>query len=164
MKTKFLNLLFVVVLFSIQSCDKESINPGIDDFCRAKPEGWVCEIIKADVEDYNFQGNTVVPIAIIKYKCVDKEFITWDKKKVSPSLRIQIYPMAKKDELSEYIESQAMFSWCIPIYYGESKEYFVVTSPCFVNGGSFTEEAKASIIDLHESLASILSNVNQEIM
>lgn len=163
MKTKFLYLLFIVILFSIQSCDKENINPGIEDFCRAKPEGWVCEIIQSDLKEYNFQENTLTPIAIIKYKSLNREITTSNNQKENPSLIINLYSIAQKDELIDFIQSQAMYSWCIPIYYGESKEYFVVTSPCFINGGSFTEEAKASIEDLHQALAGILTNTNKNL-
>ena len=59
--------------------------------------------------------------------------------------------------LIEFIKSQQLYSWCIPMYYGETKDYFILTSPCFINGGAFTDEANDCISDLHEALISIIT-------
>ena len=163
MKCNFVIIILVLLSVSFQSCDKESINPDIDDFCKVKPEGWVCEIIQSDFKAADIPKDAGNPVAIIKYKSLNREFTSFDNIKVNPSLILNLYPIAQKDELIEIIQAQQMHSWCIPVYYGESKEYFIVTSPCFINGGSFTDEAKASIIDLHRALSGILTNTNKEL-
>lgn len=163
MRTKFLNLTLVVLLFSVQSCDKEIINADIEDFCRVKPEGWICEIIQSDFKEYELPKDAATPMAIIKYKSINREFPTFDNQKENPSLIINLYPISQKDELIDFIQTQQMYSWCIPMYYGESNEYFILTSPCFINGGVFTEEAKTSINDLHQALASLLTHTNKDL-
>jgi hypothetical protein len=60
------------------------------------------------------------------------------------------------------IESQQIYSWCIPIYYGETKDYFILTSPCFINGGNFTEQADSSIVDLQNALNTVITKKNYD--
>ncbi|NJM15974.1 MAG: hypothetical protein HC896_11945 [Bacteroidales bacterium] len=73
---------------------------------------------------------------------------------------MDIYPISIKDELVRFIRSQQMFSWCIPVYFGETKDYFVITSPCFKNSGVFTNEANATIDDLYKALYKFMVKKN----
>jgi len=50
------------------------------------------------------------------------------------------------------IGEQSLYSWDIPIYFGETEEYIVVTSPAYVNHGVFTEEAKNTIRPIWNAL------------
>jgi hypothetical protein len=94
---------------------------------------------------------------IIKYKNPDREFSGFTEETLNPSLILDFYPIKNKPELIEFIKSQQMYSWCIPQYYGETNDYFILTSPCFINEGTFTDQANSTINDLHDALRSIIS-------
>lgn len=153
MKATHILYLLIIALFS--ACSEDSINTILEDFCNIKPEGWECEIIENNFNENDIPKNTKDPIAIIKYRNMSREFSSFGQE-VYPSLTLDIYPIKDKKELIEFIGSQMIFSWCIPTYYGESRDLFVITSPCFINSGSFTEEADSCINDLHKSLENIL--------
>jgi len=40
----------------------------------------------------------------------------------------------------------------IPIYFNETNKYIIVTSPCYINSGVFTEETQSYYIVLEKSL------------
>ena len=158
-------LLIVSVAALLISCDKAELDPDINDFCTVAPIGWNCEIIQENFNANDIPQNADQPIAIIKYINQDKKFAYFAGNiEVHPSLKLNLYPIAKKDELIAFIKSQQIFSWCIPIYYGETKQYFIITSPCFINGGSFTSDANSSINDLHVALKSIISINNYDLI
>lgn len=147
-------LLLITVVF-LSGCGEERINTSLEEFCKVKPEGWECEIIENNFNGNDIPKNTKDPLAIIKYRNTSREFSSFGQE-IYPSLILDIYPKKDKKELIDLISSQMMFSWCIPTYYGESRDFVVITSPCFINHGTFTEEADSCINDLHKSLENIL--------
>lgn len=154
---KYLQLLLVFSFVFLVACEKDDKNLSLQDFSSVIPNGWVCEIIESNFELNDIPKNAENPIAIIKYRNINREFIKYVDTKVNPSLTLNLYPINQKKELIDFIKSQQIFSWCIPIYYGETNNYFIITSPCFINNGTFTNEADSSINDLHESLKTILT-------
>jgi len=152
---------FVLCAFLLVSCDKEPENTSksyiFDTFCSVAPDGWDCEIITDHFNSGDIPVQAGDPIAIVKYKNDNREFNTYDNTHVHPSLTLNIYPVEQKEQLIELIRSQQLLSWCVPVYYGETANYFVVTSPCFINGGAFTEEANASMEDLHTALGEFIT-------
>lgn len=161
MKTIINSLLFITFLIIISiSCEEdknEDISPVLDEFCSVVPNEWDCEIITDNFSINDIPQNADIPIAIIKYINANREFTRYVDTKVNPSLILDFYSIKQKNELIDFVKSQQLYSWCIPIYYGETKDYFIVTSPCFINQGSFTEEAESCINDLHEALKSIIT-------
>lgn len=154
-------LKITLVIAFLTSCEKAESDPDINDFCTVAPIGWECEIIQENFNENDIPKNADQPIAIIKYINSNKKFAYFGTEaEIHPSLTLNLYPIQKKDELIALIKSQQIFSWCIPIYYGETKKYFIVTSPCFINGGSFTSDANTCIKDLHEALKSIISIID----
>jgi hypothetical protein len=154
MKKIALMFVFSLTLFS---CDKDGNNPTLEDFCSVAPTDWECEIIKDNFSRSDIPQNTDNPIAIIKYTNPSREFTRFDGTKVNPPFILDLYSIRQKEELIDFIKSQQMYSWCIPIYYGETKDYFIITSPCFINGASFTDEADSCISDLHAALKGIIT-------
>ena len=77
---------------------------------------------------------------------------------------LNFYNIGDKEDLQSAIEAQRIFSWCIPVYYGETESYFIVTSPCFINSGCFSEEANECIEDLHVALTEYFSEHNEELL
>jgi len=157
MKTIQILLPVIFMLMIISSCEKSEKHATLEDFCNVKPSGWECEIVENNLSLNDIPRNADIPIAIIKFTNPNREFIMFPDSKISPSLTIDFYPINKKQALLNFIKSQQMFSWCIPIYYGETEDYFIITSPCFINNGSFTEEADSCMEDLHEALKGIMT-------
>jgi hypothetical protein len=148
----------ILVTALLISCEKAESDPDINNFCSIAPNGWECEIIQENFNKNDIPKNAGQPIAIIKYTNSDKKFAYFGTEtEVHPSLTLNLYPIEKKSDLIALIKSQQLFSWCIPIYYGETRKYFIITSPCFINGGSFTSDANTSIEDLHKAIKSIIS-------
>ncbi len=136
----------------------------LEDFCLIKPNDWDCEIILANFDSNDYPKNTIEPIAIVKYKNQSCEFTWISETKINPSLILDVYPITQKPELLSLIKSQQLYSWCVPIYYGETKNYFIITSPCFINSGSFTEDAHSCINDLHNALKRIIQKKDYDLI
>jgi len=153
--TKYIQVVFLVIIVFLSACAEKSSNTALEEFCKVIPEGWECEIIEDDFNENDIPKNTQDPIAIVKYHNTSREFTSFGQT-VYPSLTLDIYPIKDKRELVKFITSQMMYSWCIPTYYGESSDFFVITSPCFINYGTFTEKADSCINDLHVALETIL--------
>jgi hypothetical protein len=58
----------------------------------------------------------------------------------------------------EVIEKESIYSWDIPIYFGETEKYIVVTSPAYVNYGVFSEDAKKAIRPMWQALRKRIDN------
>ena len=164
MKTYKFLILIIYISFSLLSCEKEEKNPTLNDFCSIKPIGWDCEIIQNDFAKNDIPQNAKEPIAVVKYKNTNRELIHLSGAKLYPSLILDLYPIAQKQELIDLIKSQQLYSWCIPIYYGETKDYFILTSPCFINAGTFTEQADSSINDLQNAINKIITKNNYDLI
>lgn len=157
MKINTFSILIISLLIILLSCEKKDNNPNLEDFCSVIPNGWECKIIQDKFNANDIPRDAITPIAIIKYKNQSREFTGFVDVKITPSLILDLYSIQQKEELIQFIRSQQMYSWCIPMYYGETEKYFIITSPCFINGGSFTEEANSCIEDLHSALKSIIT-------
>ena len=158
--SSYLFLLSIITVFLLTSCDGDDNNKenqALNEFCSVAPDGWECEIITSDFQIQDIPQAADTPVAIIKYSNPNVTFTRYPGVEVNPSLILDLYEIGQKEELHDLIVSQLMYSWCIPSYYGETKEYFIITSPCFINGGCYSEEANASISDLHEALKSIIT-------
>lgn len=150
MKIKYLKAAIFLVLFLFISCEKADL-PTFEEFSKIKPTGWECKISTENFDVKSIPKGAPQPIAIVKYTNPTIECEGLMNQKTNPSLILNVYPANRKSELLEFIKSQRMFSWCIPIYYGESLKYFVLTSPCFINGGMYV-----CLDDLHKALEKIL--------
>ena len=157
MKSLQISILVVFMLMIFSSCEKSEQHATFEDFCKVKPNGWECEIIENNFSINDIPNNADIPSAIIKFTNPNRKFTGFSDSIINPSLTIDFYTINKKQALLNFIKSQQIFSWCIPTYYGETDDYFIITSPCFINGGSFTDEANSSIRDLHEALKSIIT-------
>ena len=154
MKINALSIIFISII--LYSCEK-TINPTLDEFCSVIPTGWECEVIQDTFNTNLIPRNARTPIAILKYINLNREFTGIGDAKVNASLILDLYSIQQKEELIQFIKSQQIYSWCIPRYYGETERYFIITSPCFINSGYFTDEANTCIEDLHSALKSIIT-------
>ena len=156
--------LIIFVLSLLYACDNDLKNTSLDDFDNIKPAGWSCEIIEQNFDKNDIPKNAKDPIAIVKYTNTNIDINYLYDIKIKPSLILDLYPIAQKKELIEFIRSQQMYSWCIPIYYGETKNYFIISSPCFINNGTFTDQSKAAIDDLQNALNKIISKKEYDLI
>ena len=172
-------LLVLIVLFSgcIQEVTKnQSKEESMDEILNigeAVPEGWnytitqnfIGEVIQAsgygkiitqNSEEMPIPHGLWKPVVILNFTNFNEEFgyypdVKTDKK-YNPSLLIYFYDIAEKQEIMKIIDQEKIFSWCIPEYFYETKKYIIVTSPCYINSGVFTEEAKDYYSPLEKSL------------
>ena len=153
-----------ITLFSffmvITSCEKQYSNADLDEFCSVVPAGWDCQITFDGFNPQDIPASSGQPYAMIYFNNLNRSFLNSEEREEHPSLILNFYPIQQKSSLIALIKSQQIYSWCIPSYYGETQDYFILTSPCFINGGCYTEEANASIEDLQLALESIISKVD----
>ncbi len=120
------------------------------------PEGWNYTIITQDLGEIERPHGLWEPVAIVDFTNLNKEIEYYPDmktdKKYHPSLRLYFYNITEKQEIMEIIGQEKNYSWCIPIYFDETKKYIIVTSPCYINSGIFTEEAKGYYSPLEKSL------------
>ncbi len=117
------------------------------------PEGWKMELIAQE-------GLMVPPHGLneplFRIDFVDRthQFEAQGGQMRFPSLRLYFYDIQGKGAVLEAIEQKKIYSWDIPDYFDESAEYIVVTSPLYINGGCFSNEA----ITLYEPLEKVLKD------
>jgi len=159
-------LMFLSVLLSsfaiIWGCSEdEAREEPLLIFKEVAPAGWECSIITEDFWDFQFPRFADTPVAVIVYKNPAREFNDWSGRKINPWLFLDLYPINQKEELIELIIWSSIFSSNIPIYFGETKDYFIITGTLLYNGGAHSAEAEASMNDLLVALRKII-RVNKD--
>ncbi len=178
MKTKFIILgllLVLIVLFSgyIQEItkkqSKEELKDEILNMGEAVPEGWdyritqnfIGEVISAsgygkiitqNSEEVFIPHGLWKPVAVVNFTNPTIEFEAAVDVYRNPSLWLYFYGIAEKQEITKIIDQEKIYSWCVPIYFDETKKYIIVTSWCYINSGVFTEKAKNYYSPLEKSL------------
>lgn len=71
---------------------------------------------------------------------------------MNPSLRLYFYDIQEKDAILETIEQEKIYSWDVPDYFDETAGLIIVTSPLYINGGCFSDEAIALYWPLEKAL------------
>lgn len=107
------------------------------------PSGWHCTLIRQYGEKGHPHG-LKRPVFRADF-AAPQQFFTDGKRRVSPLIQLYLYDIAEKAYVLAVIAREQFYSWNIPIYFGETENYIVVTSPSYVNHGIFTEEAKKAI-------------------
>jgi len=140
MKTTLFVLFFFIIL-GFYSCEQDSekveSNP-FDLFCNTLPNGWICQVYQDTFDTLPIpegkNGRLENPIAIIKYT---NDSLYCSKSK---PLYLQVYDISKKDTLEKIIASSQIYSWCIPMFFGENENYYLITSPCYLYNGCWTDD------------------------
>ena len=149
------------------------LGDGILNIGEAVPRGWTytitqnfigevipangySKIITQNSEEMVLPQGLMKPVAIVNFTNPNKEIEYYPDsktgKKHKPSLLLYFYSVTEKQEIIEIIDREKIYSWCIPIYFDETKKYIIVTSPCYINSGIFTEEAQNYYSPLEKSL------------
>ena len=155
MKTKR-NILVILTVIGFCSCEinQQTLNgTNFDSFCSSLPDGWSCEVYQDSFDSlpipYGDQSRLENPLAIVKYT---NSTITCSD---SNPFWLQVYEISKKDTLEIVISNSQMYSWCIPIFFGENEEYYVITSPCYLYSRCWTEN---NINPLLQELKGLFTN------
>jgi hypothetical protein len=173
------SLLVLIVLLSgcIQEVTEKQSKEGLGDeilnIGEAVPEGWnytitqnfigeviptngYSKIITQNSEEMVIPHGLKEPAAIVNFINPNEEIEYCPDaktgKKHNPSLLLYFYNITEKQEIIEIIDHEKFYSWCIPTYFDETKKYIIVTSPCYINSGIFTEEAINYYSPLEKSL------------
>ncbi|MCF8225315.1 MAG: hypothetical protein K9J30_05510 [Bacteroidales bacterium] len=141
-----------VMLSDIDSISFTTELADLDEFYNSTPEGWSCEILQNSFDTLPIpqgpDGRLEDPIAVIIYS---KESLGCTNNK---SLFLQVYDISKKDKLEQIIADSQIYSWCIPIFFGENENYYVITSPCYLSNGCWTMD---NIIPLYLAIKGLFT-------
>ena len=135
---------------------KEELGDEILNIGENIPEGWNYTIITQNLEETKRPHGLWEPVAIVDFANLNKEIGYYpdakNNKKYHPSLQLYFYNISEKQQIIEIIAKEKMHSSCIPIYFGETGKYIIVTSPCYINSEIFTEDEKDYYYPLEKSL------------
>ncbi len=135
---------------------KEELGDEILNIGENIPEGWNYTIITQNLEETKRPHGLWEPVAIVDFANLNKEIGYYpdakNNKKYHPSLQLYFYNISEKQQIIEIIAKEKIHSSCIPIYFGETGKYIIVTSPCYINSEIFTEDEKDYYYPLEKSL------------
>lgn len=130
----------------------KKVEDELDLLCENIPPDWTCKIFKEDSYDIPIPVGVNAPLAIVKLFNPSVEFTQYTDIRTNPSLFLYFYDIQEKKHISEIIQQQELYSWCIPIYFSETTNYYIITSPCYINDGNFSTEANELIVTLTDAL------------
>ena len=165
---KALHVALLALLCIVAGCTSQATSPRedalISEICAELPQGWTCTIEQASarkghphgLEEPLFRTDFTNP-----HKAFESPF-AGVRKKLNPIIQLYFYDIASKAHVMEVIEKEREHSWDIPIYFGETEKYIVVTSPAYVNYGVFSEDAKKAIRPMWQALRKRIDNKEDE--
>jgi hypothetical protein len=142
--------------------DPTNIEPQVVRKIRAQlPAGWNCAMYQSNgvtavphgLGKPVFQvvtSNTNLSFSFVKFPDAPRPAMQ------SPIIPLYFYRHSDKVEIMKIIERESMYSWSIPIYFGETDEFVVLTSLAFVNSGVFTQEARHALRPMWKVLRDLI--------
>ena len=79
-----------------------------------------------------------------------------------PHLFLYFYSITQKDIIDSIVAEESVFSWCIPVLYGQTDSLYIISTPCYTNGGCFSDRHKEMIAPLHEALGKYFTGLQGE--
>jgi hypothetical protein len=165
MKKRTLVLLVIAALCGV--CGAETMNftdvePRILHDIRARlPRGWNCSAYQGDAVKEVPHGLDK-PVFQVVASNTNLAFLLSTNaphpKMQNPIVPLYFYRHSEKAGIMKVIEKERIYSWNIPIYFGETDEFVVVTSPAYVNGGWFTLEARRGLRPMWKVLRDLIPN------
>lgn len=145
----FLALSLWFSLSIVFAGDSKNVEPGILRELRAHlPPGWTFTVHQGDKTNFVPHGLEKPVFQIVAVNTnVSLQFPDAHKgsKALNALIPLCFYRQSEKPEILKAIEKESVYSWSIPLYFGETDDFVVVTSPAFVNGGVFTPEARRAL-------------------
>ena len=130
---------------------KDNISSELTGLCEIIPDDWECKVLTEELEKVEIPHGLRMPAVMVQF-INRKVEISFNNKKINPSLKLYFYNISEKEKITGIIKKEAFYSWNIPVYFDETKSYIIVTSPSYINNGVFTEEAKKYYGPLEKSL------------
>jgi len=115
------------------------------------PDGWEMELIDRKGAMGHPHGLNE-PLFRINFVDRTHQFKDLGGRAHFPSLRLYFYDLHEKDAILETIKREELYSWDVPDYFDETTEYIAVTSPLYINGGCFSDEAMSLYEPLDKAL------------
>jgi hypothetical protein len=161
MKTKPVFLFLTVAFFAIlNACQKDDQpnHPASEEFRTNLPTGWKVNVITHDYGPRDtIWGYHSVPEFVLQFINPNHTFKDYTNTLVHPELKLNFFTIDHKQDLLDLIVAQKDFPWCITWYYGETEDYFIVTSPCYINHGHLGGTEAEEVLKLDQALKSILT-------
>jgi hypothetical protein len=104
------------------------------------PASWQMTVIDKEGEIGHPHG-LKEPLFRIDFLDTEHYFFDAGGRQYSPSARLYIYDIVQQKIIMATIVRERMYSWDIPEYYDRTKDYIIVTSPSYINGGHYNNEA-----------------------
>ncbi len=151
---------FWVIMIMMAGCTQQSspkssnqeLGTEIVNVGDVLPPGWNFTIITQNLEEIPRPHGLWNPVAVVNFTNPSLSFKGAGGEHQHLSLWLYFYNISEKHEIMGIIANESIYSWCIPIYFNETHQYIIVTSPCCINGGVFTEETQQYYIVLEKSL------------
>ena len=131
---------------------KEELGDEILNIGEAIPENWDYTIITQNLEVTSRPHGLWKPVAIVNFTNPSVYFEVAGGDYRHLSLWLYFYNISEKQEIMGIIVNESIYSWCVPIYFNETNKYIIVTSPCYINNGVFTDETQSYYTFLGKSL------------
>ena len=151
----------VAILVLLASCNKESATEAdmLSGIQAILPEGWHHTVID-EAAKMGHPAGLEEPIFRIdflnsktKFSYTHRYFSKPDKTETyNPCLRLHFHPITDKEPIMKTIARLSHHSFAIPLYFDETKEYIVITSPGWINHGLYNEQATALYTPLEKAL------------
>jgi hypothetical protein len=124
------------------------------------PDGWQCSAVRQDGQKGHPLG-LEEPVLRLDF-AAPGQFLAhaagFGTAKVSPLIQLYLYKIGERAHVLEMIRRGRVYSSNPPIYFGETLDFIVVTSPSYVNHGIFTDEAKRAIFPMWKALRKHIPN------
>jgi hypothetical protein len=134
------------------------ISSDITGISKIIADSWECTVVTEELENIERPHGLLAPVAMVQF--INRKAEISDKK-INPSLKLYFYNISEKEKVRTIIKKESFYSWNIPIYFDETKNYIIVTSPSYINNGIFTEEAKKHYSPLEKSLKEYLCKLRE---
>ncbi len=147
---RIMHLALLIIVLIAMCCTSKPIS-FVNRMQGSLPDGWECTIVDQDGQKGHPQGLDE-PLFRADFINPNVLFDADRREGLNPTIQLYFYDIDSKIHIMKVIAEQGLYSWDIPIYFGETDEYIVVTSPSYVNHGVFTEAAKNTIRPMWNAL------------
>lgn len=150
------------VALTTASIARASADPLMEDKLRQDlPPGWQLVVVEQERQKGHPHGLDE-PLFRADFTNPGKQIMVPSSgdvpRKLNPRIQLYFYGLDSKSHVMKVIERERKCSWDVPIYFGETNDYLVVTSPSYVNHGIFTEDAKNMIRPMWKALRKHIDN------
>jgi len=172
MKTLLAITLVMLPAIALFSLAEDKVSPTraervAADIQNCIPSGWTCTLISEKGKMGHPHGleEPLFRLDFVNTNLTFREEMASGSERVHPNLRLHFHDAADRDRILKTIEAEQSYSWAIPILFGETKEYVIVTSPLWQNrfiaaktgnkawvAGSHTDEANKAVAPLLKAL------------